>query len=167
MINKRALLFAIFTLFLCYSCSKYLKLNEDFDYNKLKERLKKNGFDKMSVDEKAFFKQTLIEKLKSDSDYAKFNRISDIQTLAVLNSNSTPGQTFSNQNPHTDSEWITYYKEEGLKDPAGYLELKKEKRREFSVVIHKYPELLFLDKDTGTEVFTNSKKKTTFKFTPH
>jgi hypothetical protein len=155
------LLFAFWGLFLCTSCSRP-------NYENLRKTVLKGGYDKLTADQQAFFKEELIGKLKNDSNFVKYNELHDDFELAVLNSTPVAGQTTSSHiTRHTDAEQLTFYQEKGFKDPEGTLILTKKMSTEGDAFYRRYWELLFISNDALLEVFHAAKKHRTLKHTPN
>lgn len=165
---KITLLFAFLGLCLFTSCSGPFQQNQKYDYGDLKKIVLKGGYDKLSADQQTFIKVELIEKLKNDSNYVKYNELHDDFKLAALNSTQVAGQTTSSQiKPHTDAEWLAFFQEKGFKDPEGTVILMKKITMEEHAFYKKYPELLFINDDATLEVYGAVKKHRTLKYTPN
>jgi hypothetical protein len=163
-----ALLFAFWGLFLCTSCSRPFQQREKYNYGNLKKTVLKGGYNKLSAEQQAFIKEELIEKLKDDSNYVKYNELHDDFELAALNSTPVAGQTTSSQiTPHTYAELLTFFREKGFKDPEGAVTLTKKINTEENAYYRKYPELLFISNDATLEVYHATKKHRTLKYTPN
>jgi hypothetical protein len=159
------LLFAFWGLFLCTSCSSPFRQNEK--YNDLKKIVLKGGYNKLPADQQAFFKKVLIEKLKNDSNFVKYNELHDDFTLAILQSTPVAGQTTSSRiKVHTDAEWLAHFQEQGFKDPEGTVILMRKMMTEEHVFSRRYPELLLINGDASLEVYRAAKKHRTLKFFP-
>jgi|GEM_PF-6322669 len=159
------LLFAFLGLFLCTSCSGPFQQNEK--YNSLKKIVLKGGYNKLPADQQAFFKKVLIEKLKNDSNFVKYNELHDDFTLAILQSTPVVGQTTSSKiTPHTDAEWLADFRKKGFKDPQGTVILMRKMMTEEQVFSRRYLELLFIKSTASLEVFFAAKKHSTLKFFP-
>jgi len=163
---KTTLLFAFLGFFLFTSCSRPFQQSEKYNYGDLKKIVLKGGYDKLAADQQAFIKKDLIEKLKNDSNYVKYNELHDDFKLAALNSTPVAGQTTSSQiKPHTDAEWLAFFQEKGFKDPKGTVILMRKMTTEENAFHQKYPELLFINDEATLEVYRTAKKHRTLKYT--
>jgi hypothetical protein len=167
---KITLLFAFWGLFLFTSCSRPFQQNQKYNYGDLKKIVLKGGYDRLSTDQQAFIKEELIEKLKNDSNYVKYNELHDDFKLAALNSTPVAGQTTSSQikpHVHTDAERLAFFQEKGFKDPKGTVILMRKMNIEEHAFYQKYPELLFINDEATLEVYGAAKKHRTLKYTPN